>query len=166
MANEIEFFVNGGVLVNAGNILAVGNTFKVALMSTAYVVDLNARFMADIDVAELNAGNGDTNGYFAGHAGTGRRTLLNQAYTVVPKVGTIWNAADVMFSVLAAKLSKITAAVIYQHRASDADSPLVCVAKFDPAYIVEGSWVIAWNCQGIAVKERTGTDDTRSENHR
>lgn len=126
------------------------DTIKVALMDSDWVADLTDEDMADVNAMELNAGGGDTNGYYAGFAGTGRQTLANAALSLITG-GTKFDADDTTFTTLGAALDDVWALVIYHHNTSDADSKLLIAVELDPVYDPDGNDLpIQWHPDGIA----------------
>ena len=149
MAHVCKAYYPGMVALANKEIDLDTDTIKVALMETGFVYDLTDEDMADISADELNAGNGDTNGYFAGFAGTGRQALANKAIAAIA-TGMKFDAGDTTFAAMAAALPDVHAAVVYHHNTADADSKLLFVMDFDPVFDPDGNDLsIQWHVDGI-----------------
>lgn len=158
MPHSIRFFSKGMAAIDKGQIDLVGDDLDVVLMAAGYVPDYaNDEFMDEggddpID-HELNAGNGNTNGYHAGHGNTGRKALVNKTITSLGLGGVKFDADDVVWPALQAGLADIYGALIIKRgTADDTDARLIAYVDFDPIFDPDGNDLnLTWSPDGIFV---------------
>lgn len=162
MAHTIQFFSEGIKKILAGEIDLEDDTIKVALIGAGYSPDLDAHEFMDegggddpID-EEANAGNGNTNGYYAGHGNTGRKSLASKALSVNVDGSVKYDADDLTWTALAAGAGDIYYGLIHKEgTADDTTAPLIALITFDPIFSPDGNdFNVQWNTDGIATAAR------------
>jgi len=123
---------------------AVGQTFKVLLLTAAYTPDKDHQFVSDL-VAHEVAGTG----YVGGFGGSGRKAIVNRTVTAdLPNDRAELDGDDVSWPGL--NVGAIASAVIFRERTSDADSELIAIVDSGFPVTSDGSDLsIAWNAEGI-----------------
>lgn len=154
MAHTLTLYDKAKVKMLDGSIDLDTDVIKVALLESGYTPDFdNDEFMDDANTYELNEGNGDTLGYYAGFGGDGRQTIASLDVTQI-STGAKVDGDDVTFPALDAALPDVVGALIYKHDTSDAASPLIAYIEFDPDFDPDGTdLTIAWNTSGIFTAE-------------
>lgn len=115
-------------------------TLKAVLMTSSYVPDYDSdEFMSALAAYELNYGNGDTNGYYAGHGNTGRKTLANASLTVT--AGSVkFDADDITWSSLGAALPDVYGIlIIFEGTTDDTDATVMAYIDLDPIVSPDGN---------------------------
>lgn len=150
MAHTVRTFANGISKILNKEVDVDTDTLKAALMTSGYVPDYQLHdFMDDATIQEVNYNNGDTNGYFAGFGGTGRQTLANVLRRITSTHVEI-DADDLTFPALGAALPDVHGILIYAHKTTDADSPLICYVDFSPIHDPDGNaLIVQFNPNGM-----------------
>ena len=156
MAHTLQWYQLGlKYALEAGNLTS--DTLKVALMSNGYTPNLQTHQYMDEAGAndpideEINAGGGDTNGYYAGHGQTGRKTLANVTLAA-NAAGLILDADDITWTALGAALEDITYAIIHwPGPTDDTDARLLAIYTFSPIFDPNGNdFQLSFSTSGIA----------------
>lgn len=111
---------NAAVVYTARDDLSTAGagTLKVMLLSSAATLDLGAEFAADVASLETTG--------FAGYA---RQTIASTAYDATTGV---LSGDDVTFASLGTAGDFVGGAAVIRWVSTDANSPVVCIAAFDP----------------------------------
>jgi hypothetical protein len=156
MAHTVKAYYKGLHAIFNKEIDVDTDTLDVILVSNGYTPDyVNDEFVDDggaddvID-AEINAGNGNTNGYYAGYGNTGRQQPGSATLTVDANGITV-DIADVTFTSLGAALADVTYIVIAkQGSADDTTAQLLFCIELDPVYDPQGGDLqVQFNASGL-----------------
>ena len=133
-----------------GTIDLVNDVIKVMLVTASYVANENDDFVEE-GADDANEHELTGNGYVAGFAGSGRKTLSSKVFTEddANNRGEFDDTADITWTGISAGIA--AAAIVYHHLTNDAASVLIAYIDTGgfPVTTNSGDLTLQWNAEGI-----------------